>query len=243
MTRRFYGSSSVIPLEDGGFGVALDGRPVRTPSGTILTAPTERLATAIAAEWAAQDGEIRPLSMPMMRLAATAIDRVGRERDAVVEQIATYGGSDLLCYRAGAPEALVRRQAETWQPLLDWVADACGAPLVVTEGVTHVAQPPQALAALKETIAALDDYEISALSQLTASSGSLVVALAVCAGRIDASEAIAASQLDEQWQSERWGADAEAQGRRELLASEIADAERFLDLLDRRFAIDRRTSR
>lgn len=243
MTRRFYTDAAVIALENGAFGVALDGRPVRTPGGATLAAPSEPLAAAIAAEWAAQGGEIRPLSMAMTRLAATAIDRIGRERDAVVEQIAAFGASDLLCYRAVAPEALVRRQAETWQPLLDWTADACGASLVVAEGVTHVAQPPQAVAALRKMVDAMDDYQVSALSQLTVCCGSLVLALAICAGRIDAAGAIAASQLDEQWQAERWGDDDEAQARRETLAREIADAERFLNLLGRRPGGDRSAPR
>lgn len=232
MTKRFYTESAVVALEDGTFEVALDGRSIRTPGGVAMSLPAPALGEAIAAEWAAQDETVRPLSMPMMRLAATAIDRVGRERDAVVAQIAAYGGSDLLCYRASAPEALVRRQAETWQPLLDWCARTHGAELAVTEGVTHVAQPPEALAALKAAAEAMDDFHLSALSQLTAACGSVVLALAVSAGRTDTAEAIAASQLDESWQAEKWGQDAEAQARRENLAREITNAVRFQELLD-----------
>lgn len=232
MTKRFYKRAAVAALEDGGFGVALDGRPVRTPARAVLSVPTEALAQAIAAEWDAQEDEIRPLSMPTMRLAATAIDRVGRERDAVVEQIAAYGGSDLLCYRAEAPRELADRQEETWQPLLDWLAEAHGAALAVTAGVTHVAQPPEALAALKAAVTAMDDCRIAAVSQLTASCGSLALALAAAAGRIGAAEAVAASQLDEVWQAEKWGEDKEARQRRRALAAEIESAVRFLELLD-----------
>lgn len=231
MSQRFFGDAAVVVLTDGAFGVALDGRPVRTPGGAALTMPSEALAKAIATEWAAQDGKIRPLSMPMMRLAATAIDRIGRERDAVVEQLVAYGGSDLLCYRAEGPEALVRRQDAIWQPLLDWAAEAFGATLAVTEGVTHVSQPSEALAGLRQAVEAMDDLEVAALSQLTAGTGSLVVALAVWVGRIGADEAVAASQLDEHWQAERWGKDAEAQARLEIRAHDIADAARFLELL------------
>jgi chaperone required for assembly of F1-ATPase len=232
VTKRFYTEAAVIAQEDGAFGVALDGRPIQTPGGAAFSLTVPALAEAIASEWAAQEGTVRPLSMPMMRLAATAIDRVGRERDAVVAQIAAYGGSDLLCYRAGAPQALVRKQAETWQALLDWCARTYGAGLAVTEGVTHIEQSPEALAALKTVVEAMDDFRLSALSQLTAACGSLVIALAVCARRIDGEEAIAASQLDEAWQAENWGQDAEAEARRKNLAREITDAVRFLEFLD-----------
>jgi chaperone required for assembly of F1-ATPase len=193
VTKRFYADSAIIAVADGESGVALDGRPIRTPGGALMTLPAPALAEAIAAEWSAQEARVQPLSMPLMRLAATAIDRVGRERDAVVAHIAAYGGSDLLCYRTSAPEAL---------------------------------------AALRSAVEAMDDFRLSALSQLTAACGSLLIALAVCARRIGAEEAIAASQLDEAWQAEKWGQDAEAEARRENLAREITDAVRFLDLLE-----------
>jgi len=231
VTRRFYKEVAVTDAQDGGFGIALDNRPVRTPGGAPLALSTATLAEAVAAEWAAQDAEIRPLSMPMMRLAATAIDRVSAERAAIVDRIAAYGGSDLLCYRAEGPDALVALQAALWQPLLDWLAECHGARLTVTQGITHVAQDQDALDALRSAVAALDDGRLAAISQLTASSGSLVIALAVAARHIDAAAATAASLLDEQWQAEQWGEDAEAAGRRENLAQEIADAARFLDLL------------
>jgi len=232
VTGRFYTESTIVTLPNGAFGVALDGRPVRTPGGAHVALPASALAEAVAAEWAAQEGTVRPSTMPMTRLAATAIDRIGRERDAMVAQIAAYGGSDLLCYRADAPEALACRQADAWQPLLDWCAQTYGAELAVTEGVTHVDQPPESLAALRAAVAEMDDYRLAALSQLTAACGSLVLALAVCAGRLDAAEATAASQLEERWQAETWGSDSEAEARRETLAREIADAERFLQLLE-----------
>lgn len=232
MTRRFYKESAVIALADGMSRVALDGRPIRTPGGAELALPRPALAGAIAAEWAAQEGSVKPLSMPLMRLAATALDRVGRERDAVVSAICAYAAHDLLCYRAAAPEALARRQAETWKPLVDWCADTFEAHLAVTEGIIHIDQPPEALSALRAAVDGMDDFRLAALSQLTAACGSLVLALAVCGGRIDAAAAIAASQLDEDWQAERWGEDHEAAARRENLAREITDAERFLALLD-----------
>ena len=119
----------------------------------------------IAAEWAAQEDEIRPLTMPMMRLAATAIDRIGKERAAIVGQIAAYGGSDLLCYRAESPAPLIERQAALWQPLLDWAAEAHGARLAATQGITHVTQDQGALDALRAALEALDDCRLAAVSQ------------------------------------------------------------------------------
>jgi chaperone required for assembly of F1-ATPase len=232
VTKRFYCEAAVTPLDDGQWGVTLDRRPIRTPAGALLSVPTEALARAIAAEWEAQAEDVRPSSMPMMRFAATVVDRIGREREAVVEQITAYGGSDLLCYRADIPRELAERQEKVWQPLLDWLAEAHGALLKVTAGVTPVAQTPEALAAMQDVVVALDDWRMSAVSQITASSGSLALALAAAEGRIGAAEAAAASQLDDIWQVEKWGEDKEAEERRQALAAEIDSAVRFLDLLD-----------
>jgi chaperone required for assembly of F1-ATPase len=232
VTKRFYKEAAATEAAGDGHGVALDGRPIRTPGGAPLIAPSAVLAEAIAAEWSAQENEIRPRSMPMMCLAATAIDRIGRERATIVDQIAAYGGSDLLCYRADSPAPLVERQAQQWQPLLDWVAEAHGARLAVTHDITHVAQDRAALDALRAAVEALDDCRLAAVSQLTAICGSLVIALAVEAGHIGAGEATAVSLLDEKWQIENWGEDEEATERHENLAREIADAVRFLALLE-----------
>lgn len=230
MTKRFYEQATATE-EGGRYGLALDGRPVRTPGGHPLALPTRKLAEAIAAEWAEQGEKIRPLTMPLMRLAATAMDRIGNERQAIVDQIAVYGGSDLLCYRADGPDSLVERQARRWQPLLDWAAEAYGARLIVTHAVVPVRQDDSALAALRAALERLDDFRLTAVSQLTVASGSLIIALALAAGRIGSREAIAASQLDEEWQAEQWGHDSDAALRREELAREIEDAERFLELL------------
>ena len=232
MKKRFYKQAAVIAQEGGGHGVALDGRAIRTPGGAPLAVPTLALAEAIAAEWNAQGEEVQPQTMPMMRLAATAIDRVAAERNAIVDQVAAYGGADLLCYRAETPPPLVEGQAKLWQPLLDWAAQAHGARLTATSGITHMAQDPAALAALRAAVEALDDNRLAAVSLLTPVSGSLVVALAVEAGHIGAREASEASLLDEDWQIEKWGYDKEAAERRDNVAREIADAARFVALLE-----------
>jgi len=210
--------------------VTLDGRAVCTPGGHVLAVPTEALARAIAGEWEAQGGEVRPHTMPMTRLASTAIDRVGPHRRAIIDQTLAYGGTDLLCYRAAGPPELVERQRAAWQPLLDWAAEACGARLGVTTGVTPVAQPAGALEALGARIEALDDWALTALAGVTGAAGSLVVALALAAGRIDAGEACAVSQLDESYQLERWGGDADAAARLRRLHADIHAAAAFLAL-------------
>jgi chaperone required for assembly of F1-ATPase len=214
-----------------GWGVALDGRPMRTPGRNELVVPSEKLAEAIAAEWDAQQDEIRPASMPLTRLVATAIDRTAAQRDLVIDEIAGYAGTDLVCYRADRPPTLVARQQEVWQPLLDWATLRYDAALAVTCGVIPTPQPPPTLKAFAAAVAAQDDFRLTALHALTTACGSLVIGLAVMERWIDAAEAFAASQLDETFQIEEWGEDAEATARREALAADIAAVARFLRLL------------
>ena len=229
--KRVYECVAVMAA-DGGFAVELDGRPVKTPLRRPLVVPMRTLADAIAAEWDAQKARVDPHSMPLMRLAAMAIDVAGARRAEVVDQIADYGATDLVCYRAEAPPALVERHEAAWRPLVDWVMGSLGACLEVTRGVVPVAQPAQALDALRRAIERFDDWRLVALGSATTASGSLVVGLALAAGRIDAEEAWTASQIDETFQIERWGEDPEAAPRRAALRDQIADARRFLDLLE-----------
>ncbi len=229
MAKRFYGAVSVAPLGDG-FTVTLDGRAVRTPAGRQVTLPTEALARAVAGEWEAQEENVRPHTMPMMQLANAAIDRVQPHRHEVVEQAVGYARTDLLCYRADSPPELTDRQAASWQPLLDWAAETYRARLRVTRGVTAVGQPAAALDALGAAVEALDDLELAALASIAGASGSLIVALALAAGRIGADEAHAVSQLDESYQVEKWGEDVEAQARYRRLHADIRAAAAFLAL-------------
>ena len=227
--KRLYETAGIAAAE-GGFTVTLDGRPALTPNGAPLTLPGRALAEAVAAEWAAQDDDIRPHAMPLTGMANSAVDSVAPDRCGVVEHAVNYAATDLLCYRAGNQPELAERQHAAWQPLLDWAADALGAPLAVTQGIAPLDQPPAVLDALRAAVEALDDLELTALSSLTAACGSLVLALAVAAGRIGAGEAYALSQLDETYQIEQWGADAEAEARRDRLGAEIAAAAAFLEL-------------
>jgi chaperone required for assembly of F1-ATPase len=228
--KRAYKKVTTHPL-DGGWGIALDGRMLRTPGRNALLLPSEALAAAIAAEWDAQQAEIRPATMPLFRLAATAIDRTAPLRDAVVAEIANYAGTDLVCYRAARPPALAARQQAVWQKLIDWAARRYDAALAVTTGIVPTPQSAATLQAFAAVVAAQDDFRLTALQALTACCGSLVIALALMEGRLDAEEAFAASQLDENFQIEAWGEDAEIARRRQALAADIAAAARFLELL------------
>lgn len=207
--RRFWTEVAVAPEADG-FGVRLDGKPLRTPAGAALAAPTQALAEAVAAEWRAVEAAVRPEALPHTRAVNVAIDRVAAARAAVAAQIAAYGASDLLCYRAAAPEALRLRQAEGWDPPLAWAAATLDAPLVAVAGVMHVEQPPASLAALAAAVAAEDAFALTALHELVTLSGSLVLALATRRGALAPAAAWDLARLDEIWQAEQWGEDAEA---------------------------------
>jgi chaperone required for assembly of F1-ATPase len=169
--------------------------------------------------------------MPLTRLAATAIDRTAAKRDEIVVEIANYAATDLVCYRAERPPALAARQEAAWQPLIDWAAGRYDAGLAVTAGVVPTPQSPASLKAYAGVVAAFDDFRLTALQAATAACGSLIIALALFERRLDADSAFAASQLDETFQIEAWGEDAEATHRREVLAADIAAAARFLELL------------
>lgn len=228
--KRFYQHVTVDAAE-AGFGVRLDGTVLLTPARRKLALPTRALAEALAAEWAAQGAEIRPATMPLMALIATAIDRIADNPGATAAEAAKYAGTDLLCYRAEYPDSLVRRERELWQPLLDWAADRFDAPLRVTAGIVPIAQPPDSLKALRAVLDGMDPLALSAVAALTSSSGSLIVALALWDGRLGAAGAIAASLIDESFQTERWGEDAEAAARRRRIEADIAAGAQMLALL------------
>lgn len=215
----------------GGFTVLLDGRPLNTPARKPVIAPAAALAEAVAAEWAAQGETVKPETMPLMALTATAIDRIGPEREGVEAQIVDYVRTDLICYRSGAPDALVRAEAAAWDPLVDWAEGVFGARLNVTAGVAAVDQPEAALKAAQAAVRAETDFRLAALSSVTAAAGSAVIALALLASRLNAQDAFQAAFTGEIWQAGRWGADPEAEARRTALCGEFEAAERFIRLL------------
>jgi chaperone required for assembly of F1-ATPase len=228
--KRFYRQAGVVPAA-GGHGVTLDGRLVKTQGKRYLVVPSLALAAAMAAEWEAQQGEIRRETMPLTRLARITIDRHSTEREAVVRQVADYAGTDLVCYRATHPPALANRQKAVWQPLVDWASECYAAPLAVTTGVIPASQPAASLGAFQMVVAGHDDFALTALHAATTACGSLVIGLALLEGHLDAGEAFTASQLDESFQIESWGEDKEQTERRTALAAEIAAAVQFVKLM------------
>ncbi len=208
--RRFWSAAHVVP--DGpGFAVTLDARPLFTPAKAPLVLPTQAMAKAVAVEWDAQGERIDPLSMPVTRAANAAIDKITPHHADVADMIAAYGGTDLLCYRAAAPEGLVAAQAAAWDPLLDWAADALGARLVPTVGVMPVAQDGGALDTLSRRVRAMSPHELAGFHDLTMLSGSLIIAFAAIDGRGEPDALWAASRVDEAWQTQQWGRDDEAE--------------------------------
>ncbi len=228
--KRFWKETAVAEAE-GGFTVTVDGRPIRTPAKAPLVVPTRAFAEAIAAEWAAQEDEIRPETMPLTRSANAAIDKVTAQFDEVAALIAAYGETDLLCYRAEGPESLVRRQAEAWDPLLDWAAEALGARLHPVTGIVPQPQEAAALAALTEATRALTAFELAAFHDLVGLSGSLVLGFAAARGVKSPETLWQISRIDEDWQAAQWGEDDEAAENTALKKQAFLDAARIFDLL------------
>ena len=228
--KRFYKEVSVART-DAGHEVRLDGRPLRTPAKAPLVLPQAGLMQVIAEEWDAQREDIKPADMPVTQLASTAIDRIPVQRAEIVRAVAAYAETDLLCYRADHPAELAERQKRVWQPLLDWAAVRYGAQLEVHTGIMPKPQPAEACALLARVVEGLDDMMLAGLQNATSALGSLVLALALMEGRVSAEEAYAAAQLDETFQIEQWGEDAEATARRAALKADILATRRFLDLV------------
>lgn len=227
--KRFWKAATAEAV-DAGFTVRLDGRPVKTPAKAALVLPTLAMAEGIAAEWDAQTGEVRPEIMPLTRAANSAIDKVAPLRNGVIAELSRYGATDLLCYRATAPQALIDRQAQAWDPLVTWAAATLNAPLNVTHGVIPVDQPPASLAALSAHVAAFSDFELAGLHDLVAISGSLVLALAVPSRQLTAEAAFDLSRLDNIWQVEQWGSDEDEAATETLRRAAFLQADRFLGL-------------
>lgn len=228
--QRFYKIVSVDE-DAAGFAVRLDGRGPRSPRGRVLAPPTRDLAELIAEEWRAQGAWVDYLSMHATRLAHTALDVIPGARTATVEGVVRYAGADLLCYFAEGPTTLIHRQEQTWGPLLDWARDAHGLVFHRAQGVVHRDQPPETLRALARMLEGLDDFTLAGLAFAAPLLGSAILALALRDGRINADKAMAASRLDEIFQEERWGVDAEAAARADAMAVEAVMAERWFAAL------------
>ncbi|MDQ2067478.1 ATP12 family protein [Xinfangfangia sp. CPCC 101601] len=227
--KRFWKEAKAEAVE-GGFTIRLDGRAVKTPAKALLVLPTLALAEAIAAEWDAQEKVLKPETMPLTKAANSAIDKVAPMRAEVIAELSNYGGSDLLCYRATGPAPLQERQAAAWDPLLDWSAKTLDAPLVVTSGIMPVDQPAQSLDRLTGHVAAFSNFELAALHDLVAISGSLVLALATTRARLTASEAFDLSRIDNHWQVEQWGEDEMEAAAETIRRVAFVQADRFCAL-------------
>ncbi|GHG96742.1 ATP12 family chaperone protein [Pseudodonghicola xiamenensis] len=227
--KRFWDETSVAEC-DGGFQVLLDGRVLKTPAKSALILPTRAMAEAVAAEWAAQDGEIDPGSMPFTRSANAAIDKVRPQRAEVADMLADYGDSDLLCYRADAPQELADRQAAQWEPALDWAAETLGARLEAREGVMHRPQDPEGQARLRAHVHQLDPFQLAGFHDLVSLTGSLILGFAAARDWRDADTIWTLSRLDELWQEEQWGEDDEAQEAANIKRDAFLHAKKFFDI-------------
>jgi chaperone required for assembly of F1-ATPase len=226
---RFYEEVAAVD-DEGGWRIELDGRPVRTPGSVLLKLPTEAIAAEIVREWQEQGDKVEPASMPLTRLANTALDRTAQLRTNVVDQIAAYGKSDLLCYRAGDPPDLVALQDKVWQPLLDWMSQRHGAALITTIGVAPVEQDPASMRVLFDLVSAFDNFSLTGLHSTTSIIGSLVVALALAAGEISVDDAWRAAVLEEVYQADNWGDDPGTVRLRQGIKDEIAVGAQFIAL-------------
>lgn len=230
LRKRFYKQVTVGPAGEGGFPVLLDGKPVKTPQRRLLAAPAQPLAELIAREWEAQRDLIEPAAMPLTRLANATLDAVADHAGAVAAEVAKYLGSDLLCYRADTPPALVERQAHHCDPVLAWARDALGARFVLIEGIVYAAQPDEALAAARGAIPK-DIWRLAAVSSITTLTGSAILALALAQGAIGKDVAWAAAHIDEDFQMEQWGRDGEALARRAFRRADFEAAVNVLELV------------
>jgi len=226
LPKRFYTDVAVAP-RGGGHAVHLDGRPLRTPGKLVLVLPTAAMAEAVAAEWAAQAAHIDPTTMPLTRLVNSVRDQVeGREAE-VRADIVKYAGSDLVCYRADAPAALVDAQAKAWDPAVAWAREALGADLAVCRGLMPVAQSAASRVAIEAAVAGFDAFRLAAAHVMTTVLGSIVLTLAMLRGHMTPEAAWNAAHVDEDWQIGQWGADEEAARRREHRRSEFMAAVRL----------------
>ena len=227
--RRFW-TDVHVRSEEGGHAILLDDRPIRTPFRSPLLAPTEALADAIAGEWRAQGDTVDPGTMPFTRALNSAIDKVAPDPGPVAEMLSGYAATDLLCYRATHPAELIARQAEVWDPYLDWADATYGARLRPVPGVMPADQDPAALASLTAAVEAFDPYALTSLHEVVTLTGSLVLGLAGLAGIRDPESLWAAARLDEIWQIEQWGEDEEAEAMARARFEAIGQALRFYAL-------------
>ncbi|MFD2239040.1 ATP12 family chaperone protein [Aureimonas populi] len=230
LPKRFYREAAIAPA-NGGHAVLLDGRPVRTPARKPLVLPAERPALAVAAEWNAQGERVNPATMPVTRLANTIVDGIADDPAPVRHDLRRYAETDLVFYRAESPERLLERQVAHWDPVLAWARGRIGHDFIRVEGVMHVAQPPETLAAMSQWIDAYEDaFAVAALHQMATLTGSLLLALAVAERELTIEKAWQAAHVDEDWNTQQWGGDEEAQARRDARFEDMKAAALFAQI-------------
>ena len=228
--RRLYREVRVNNIGPGAWQILLNGKPAATPAGNLLLLPTHTLANEIAGEWRRQAGRCRLESMALTRLANTAIDRTATGREAAISELLNYAGSDLLCYRASDPDELVKRQTSVWNPLLDWARKDLGIRLITSSSISLIEQSTDDLDRLRSLLLTIDKFSLVGLVAAANILGSAVLGLALRAGRIDATEAFEAAELDAIYQAELWGEDADFAARSQALKYEVFEIKRFFDL-------------
>lgn len=230
LKKRFWTDVDIVPV-DGGYGVALDGRAVKTPAKSRLVMPSESLAGKVAEEWRAIAGEIDPAVLHYTRLCNASIDKVVPQYDDIVVMLAAYGETDLLCHRAESPDGLIKRQSEVWDPILRWARQSHRLLFTIVVGILPGDQPGESVEKLAEWLRKANNFELMALHDLTTISGSIVLARAVSDGFLDPQSAWAASRLDEVWQAEHWGQDSQAVQAARLKEAEFMRAADMLSML------------
>lgn len=229
--KKFYRQASVERTTDG-YEIFLDGRAAKTPGRANLALPTEALAKAVAEEWNTPSDELEPAAMLLTQLSMSVIDLAGRDRQQWANEVLNYLRSDLLCYRADEPAELVERQASAWDPLLNWARESLGAPLRVTTGIIAVEQPSETIDLTARRLDTMNDWMLAGLAGATQVSGSAVIAMALAADAFPADDLFRAARLDEHFQAERWGTDAEAAAREARLKAAFMAVGRWLRLLE-----------
>ncbi len=230
--KRFWKAATAGPRTDAGFPILLDGRAAKTPAGVPLALPTEALAAGVAQEWDAVGEHLEFARMPLTRLAFTAIDQIGRARQAVAEEVARYAGADVTCYFAENPSGLVNQQEAAWGPMLDWAKRELKLELVRATGITHQAQPAKTTARVEALALELDDFGLAGLAWAAALFGSAVLALALQRGELSGEDAFARSRVDEIYQEDQWGEDVEAIARNAGLRTEAVTLEQWFGALN-----------
>jgi chaperone required for assembly of F1-ATPase len=228
--KRFWKTASV-KADDQGYVISLDGHRVKTPGGSPFLAVSEKLAHVIKDEWDSQIEEINPETMPMYKFAVTAIDRVATKRDSIIDELVSYGGSDLICYREDRDRKLAEHQRQVWQPYVDWAEATYGISLKIFSGIMPGDQPGPTKQKLRHQVDMFDNFSLPGLHTLVTVSGSLILGLAASKDQSPLEKIITAAFLDDLWQQDKWGYDEEADRRLANYRQQLEDAHRYLKLL------------